>query len=120
MTTVKELIEELQGCDQDAIVLYAYDENGLTGVHDFIDGDYIVALDEDGNIMFDKQGELFEVQSTECVTLDEDGNIMLDEQGELFEIFNTECDMPDGLNEQPELIVKKECKLKPAIKLFSR
>ena len=93
MTTVKELIEELQGCDQDAIVLYAYDENGDTGVHDFIYGNFIVALDEDGNIM-------------------------LDEQGELFEIFNTECDMPDGLNEQPELIVKRECKLKPAIKLF--
>jgi hypothetical protein len=94
MTTVKELIEELQKYDQDAIVLYAYDENGDTGVHDFIDGNFIVALDEDGNIM-------------------------LDEQGELFEIFNTECDMPDGL-QQLELIEKREGILKPAIKLFSR
>lgn len=95
MTTVKELIEVLKNYDEDAIVLYAYDENGDTGVHDFIDGDLIVALDEDGNIM-------------------------LDEQGELFEIFNTECDMPDDIHEQVELIVKRDGKLKPAIKLFCR
>ena len=94
MTTVKELIEELQGCDQDAIVLYAYDENGLAGVHDFIDSDFIVALDEDGNLMFD-------------------------EQGELYEIFDTENGSRDDL-QQLELIGKTGGILKPAIKLFSR
>lgn len=95
MTTVKELIEELQKYDQDAIVLYAYDENGDTGVHDFINGNFIVALDEDGNIM-------------------------MDEEGELFEIFNTEGDMQNELDEYFNLIVKRDGKLKPAIKLFCR
>jgi hypothetical protein len=94
MTTVKELIEELQKYDQDAFVLYAYDENGDTGVHDFINSNFIVALDEDGNLM-------------------------LDEQGELHEIFNTENGILDDL-QQLELLVKRGGILKPAIKLFSR
>lgn len=95
MTTVKELIEVLKNYDQDSIVLYAYDENGKTGVHSFIDGNYIVALDNYGHII-------------------------LDEKLELLEIFNTEHDMPDDLDEQFELIVKRGGTLKPAIKLFCR
>lgn len=94
MTTVKELIEELQGCDQDAIVLYAYDEDGLTGVHYFIDSDFIVALDEDGNLMFDEHGELYEISDTENGSRDD--------------------------LQQLELIVKRGGTPKPSIKLFSR
>ena len=104
MTTVKELIEELQKYDQDAIVLYAYDENGDTGVHDFIYGNFFFSLDEDGNFF---------------VSLDEDGNLMLDEQGELHEIFNTKNGIPDYL-QQLGLLVKRGGILKPAIKLFPR
>jgi hypothetical protein len=94
MKTIKELIEELKKYDQDAFVLYAFDENGDTGVHDFIYSNFIVALDEDGNFM-------------------------LDEQGELHEILNTENGIPDDL-QQLELLVKRGGILKPAIKLFCR
>lgn len=44
---VKDLILELQKCDPEAVVLYAYDEYGRTGVHGFIADDYMVALDSD-------------------------------------------------------------------------
>lgn len=91
MTTVKELIEELQKYDQDAFVLYAYDENGKTGVHDFIDGSVTIALDKDG-----------------CPIM---------ELGELVEIVT---DDTNSLLEGLELIAKRDGKLKPAIKLFSR
>ena len=91
MTTVKELIEELQKYDQDAIVLYAYDENGKTGVHDFIDASLSIATDEDGNPIMEL-GELVEIETG-------DTNSLL-----------------EGL----ELIVKRDGILKPAIKLFCR
>lgn len=45
IVTVKDLISELQKCDQDAIVLYAFDEYGRDGVHGFISKDDLVALD---------------------------------------------------------------------------
>lgn len=55
-TTVKDLISELQQCDPDAIVLYAHDEYGRTGVHGFISDDDMVALDsEDQFVMVDNE-----------------------------------------------------------------
>ena len=89
MTTIKELIEELQKYDQDAVVLYAYDENGKTGVHHFIDASLSIATDEDGNPIM--------------------------ELGELVEIVKGDInDLLQGL----ELIIKRDGILKPAIKLF--
>ena len=91
MTTVKELIEELQKYDQDAFVLYAYDENGDTGVHDFISDSVMTVLDEDGDPIMES-GELVEIETL-------DTNSLL-----------------EGL----KLIGKRGGILKPAIKLFSR
>lgn len=54
MTTVKDLIKELQQLDQDSIVLYAYDEYGRTGIHSFIsDDDNYVIINKDGTILMD-------------------------------------------------------------------
>ena len=91
MTTVKELIKELQKYDEDSIVLYAYNENGDTGVHHFIAGGFTIAIDKD------------------------DSPVM--ELGELVEI---ETDSTNGMLEGLELIVKRDGTLKPAIKLFCR
>ena len=91
MTTVKELIEELQKYDQDAFVLYAYDENGDTGVHDFIDDSVMTVLDKDGDPIM--------------------------ELGELVEIITLDT---NSLLEGLKLIEKRGGILKPAIKLFSR
>jgi hypothetical protein len=89
MTTVKELIEELSKCDQDAIVLYAFDENAATGVHDFIDSNLLTAVNVDGSLM---------VLEDELVIL--------------------RTDTEDDLTEDFEIIKKKGGILKPAIKLF--
>jgi len=91
MTTVKELIQHLQKYDQDAIVLYAYDENGDTGVHDFIDDSVMTVLNKDGDPIM--------------------------ELGELVEIITLDT---NSLLEGLKLIGKTGGILKPAIKLFSR
>ena len=88
MTTVKELIKELQKCDQDAIVLYQYNENGDTGLHDFINEDFIVALDKDGNIMMDEEGELFEIFNRE---LDEHFELIVKRGGTLKPAIKFYC-----------------------------
>lgn len=91
MTTVKELIEELQKYDQNSIVLYAYDENGDTGVHDFIDGSLFVVLDNKGLLETDSEG-----------------------------VVEIERDTDNNLLKGLELIKKSGGTLKPAIKLFCR
>jgi hypothetical protein len=91
MTTVKELIEKLSKCDQDAIVLYASDDNGATGVHDFIDSNLLTAVRVDGSLMV-LEGELV---------------ILITDTG-------------DDLTEDFEIIEEKGGTLKPAIKLFCR
>ena len=91
MTTVKELIEELSKCNQDAIVLYAFDEYGDTGWHDFIDSNLLTAVDIGGVLMFHKD-----------------------------EIVAIRTDTGDDLTEDFEIIEKKGGTLKPAIKLFCR
>jgi hypothetical protein len=89
MTTVKELIEQLQKCDQDAIVLYAFDCAGDTGWHDFIDSNLLTAVRVDGSLM---------VLGDEIVAI--------------------KTDTGDDLTEDFEIIEKKGGTLKPAIKLF--
>ena len=59
LTRVKDLIAELQQLDQEAIVLYAYDEYGNTGVHQFIaSGDTLVCCDPDGDYKFTENEDL--------------------------------------------------------------
>ncbi len=91
MVTVKELIEKLLKCDQDAIVLYASYDNGVIGVHDFIASNLLVAVNVDASLMV-LEGEL----------------VML------------RTDIGDDLTEDFEIIEKKGGTLKPAIKLFCR
>ena len=91
MVTVKELIEKLSKCDQDAIVLYASDDNGATGVHDFIDSDFLTAVRVDGSLMA-LEGEIVILMT----------------------------DTEDDFTEDFEIIEKKGGTLKPAIKLFWR
>ena len=47
MTTVKDLIKELEKLNPDAIVLYAYNEYQNTGSHNFISEDSMVAVSDD-------------------------------------------------------------------------
>mgnify|MGYP003402982300 CR=1 FL=1 len=62
MTSVKDLIKELQQLDPDSIVLYAYDEYGNTGTHSFIDDEeqYLI-INKDGSILeYDREIITFE------------------------------------------------------------
>lgn len=53
-TTVKDLIEQLQQCNPDDIVLYAYNEYGNTGYHNFVSSDNLVCVDsETGKFILD-------------------------------------------------------------------
>lgn len=47
MIRVKDLIAELQECDPEAIVLYAFNEYGQNGTHAFISKDEMVCLIND-------------------------------------------------------------------------
>ncbi len=91
MVTVKELIEELSKCNQDAIVLYASDDNGATGVHDFIYSNLLTAVLADGSLMFHKHELVILITDTE-----------------------------DDFTEDIEIIEERGGTLKPAIKLFCR
>ena len=88
---VKDLILELQQCEPEAVVLYAYDKYGGTGVHHFISNDYMVALDSDNQFVT--------IKNDIVDFLKEDMN-----------------DLNDGYQE----IVDKYNNVQPAIKLFAR
>lgn len=88
---VKDLILKLQQCDPEAVVLYAYDEYGRTGIHDFITNDQMVALDS------------------------EDQFVMIENDLVCF----CEDDFDDLIDEYQE-IVDKYNNVQPAIKLFAR
>lgn len=88
---VKDLILKLQQCDPEAVVLYAYDEYGRTGVHDFIANDYMVALDSEDKFVTIKNELVWFVVD----------------------------DMDDLIPEHQEIIDKYN-NVKPAIKLFAR
>ena len=91
MVTVKELIEELSKCNQDAIVLYASDDKRATRVHEFIDSNLLAAVNVDASLM----------------VLEGEPVILITDTG-------------DDLTEDFEIIEKKGGTLKPAIKLFCR
>lgn len=88
---VKDLILELQKCDPEAVVLYAYDEYGRTGVHGFIADDYMVALDSDNQF------------------------VMIDN-----DIIDFAKDDLDDLIDEYQEIVDKYNNAQPAIKFFPR
>lgn len=90
--TVKDFIKELEKCNPDAEVLYAYDEYGRNGIHGSISQDEYVVMKQDGKYFF---------HNNEIISfLDEDKDDLIDEY---VEIINMEGNQ-----------------VKPAIKLFSR
>lgn len=80
MIKIKDLISELQKCDPEAIVLYAYDEYGRTGVHGFIGENKSVVLDENDH---------FVMNDNELIYYDnEDVDDLLDETQEAIDKYN--------------------------------
>ncbi len=88
---VKDLISELQKCNPEAVVLYAYEQYGRTGVHDFISKDNSVVLDSNDRFAMN--------------------------DNELIWYINEDA---DDLSDEIQEVIDKHNNVQPAIILFAR
>lgn len=58
LTRVKDLIADLQKLDQEAIVLYAFNEYGNHGIHSQITTDALICCDLNGELKLDEDNDL--------------------------------------------------------------